>query len=77
MRARPMVMAASEVAYDRRTKPGAPKPVQHPEKRKSRTRCSLEIRDGDDRSVVELKRLLMAGWAAFVRDCDLKIVEDA
>ena len=51
--------------------------VQHPEKRKSRTRCSLEIREGDDRSVVELKRLLMAGWAAFVRDCDLKIVEDS
>jgi len=51
--------------------------VQKPESRRSRTRCSIEVRDVDDRSVVELKRLLRAAWAAFVRDCDVKIVEDA
>jgi hypothetical protein len=51
--------------------------VQHPESRKKRTKCTIEVRDVDDRSVTEIKRMLIAGWAAFVRDCDLKIVEDA
>ncbi len=45
-------------------------------KTRSRTKCTMVVREDDDRSVGELKLLLRACWAAFVLDIDVKIVED-